>query len=136
MAWPGAYDVNLFGVREFAGSEISREYVGVQSRFGRKAVTFSQWAEADLLRDWRKPAEGSVVQLSNLSASLRYRASPSSSLSVSYDQRRNYRSAETRSVPEILFDTYAHQGFRGSVDIARAWEAAVAAVLRAHGVSA
>lgn len=120
MAWPGAYDVNVFGVRELAGSAISREYVGMQSRFGRKAVTFSQWAEVDLLRDWRKPATGSAVQLSNLSASLRYRASPSSSLAVSYDQRRNYRSAETRSVPEILFDTFTHQGFRSSLDLSRA----------------
>lgn len=120
MAWPAAYDVNVFGVREFAGSAISREYVGMQSRFGRKAVTFSQWAEVDLLRDWRKPAAGSAVQLSNLSASLRYRASASSSLAVSYDQRRNYRSAETRSVPEVLFDTFAHQGFRSSLDLSRA----------------
>ncbi len=118
-SWPGAFDATVFGVREFAGATVSREYMGLQSRLASKSFLFAEWAEVDLLRDWRKPADGSAAQLSNLSASATYRASPSSSLALSYDQRRNYRSADTRSVPEILFDTYAHQGFRGSLDLSR-----------------
>lgn len=119
-SWPGAMDATLFGVREFAGSTVSREYIGLQSRLASKSLVFAEWAEVDLLRDWRKPADGSSAQLSNLSASATYRPSPQTSLALSYDQRRNYRSAENRSVSEILFDTYAHQGFRGSLDLSRA----------------
>lgn len=117
---PGAWDASVYGVREFSAAVVSREFLGLQSRFGRRRFTFSQWAEVDLLRDWRTPSTGSHAQLSNLSASANYRPAPSTSLGVSYDQRKNYRTAETRTVPEILFDTYVHQGFRGSVDIARA----------------
>jgi hypothetical protein len=119
-SWPGVFDLNFFGVREFAGASVSREYVGAQSRFARKSFLFSQWTEVDLLRDWRKPADGRASQVSNLSASVTYRPKPSSSLGLSYDQRRNYRTAETRSVPEILFDTYVHQGLRANFDVARA----------------
>lgn len=117
---PGAWDASVYGVREFSSDVISREFLGLQSRFGRRRFTVSQWAEVDLLRDWRSPATGGRTQLSNLSASANYRPAPSTSLGVSYDQRKNYRTAETRSVPEVLFDTYVHQGFRGSIDIARA----------------
>lgn len=119
-SWPGVYDASVFAVREFAGASISREYVGAQGRFASKSFLFWQWAEVDLLRDWRKPVDGSAAQVSNLSLSATYRASPSSSLGLSYDQRRNYRTAETRSVPDILFDTFVHQGFRGNFDVSRA----------------
>ena len=116
----GKYDVSLFGIREFAGSVISREYVGAQSRFASRSFVFSQWAEVDLLRDWRAPENGGSTQLSNLSLSAVYRASKSSSLGLSYDQRRNYRTADNRSISQSIFDTFMHQGFRGSLDVSRA----------------
>ncbi len=119
-SWPGVFDATFFGVREFAGAAVSREYVGVQARLATKSFLFQQWTEVDLLRDWRKQTDGKATQVSNLSASATYRASPSSSLSLSYDQRLNYRTAETRSTPEILFDRFVHQGFRGSFDLSRA----------------
>jgi hypothetical protein len=118
--WPGRYDALGFFVRELAGSEVSREYVGFQGRFASKSFYFSQWAELDLLRGWRTSADGSTQQLSNLSLSASYKVKPGGSFAVSYDQRRNYRTAETRSIPDALFDTFLHQGFRGSVDVARA----------------
>jgi hypothetical protein len=117
--WPGNYDALVFGVREMAGSEVSREYLGYQGRFVAKGFNFSQWIEMDLLRGWRETPEGKKTQLSNVSLAASYRLTPGSSVAVSYDQRRNYRTAETRSVPDILFDTFLHQGFRGSVDAAR-----------------
>jgi hypothetical protein len=119
LYWPGNYDATAFVVRELAGSEVSREYVGVQSRISSKGFHFSEWAEVDLLRGWRESADGKKTQLSNLSLATSYRVTPSASLAVSYDQRRNYRTAETRSVPDILFDTFMHQGLRTSVDLAR-----------------
>lgn len=119
-SWPGRYDALVFGVRELAGSETSREYVGFQGRFGAKGFNFSQWLELDLLRGWRQGPDGKASQLSNLSLGASYRLTPGASVGASYDQRRNYRTAENRSVPDILFDTFLHQGFRGSVDVSRA----------------
>ncbi len=118
--WPGNYDVSIFGAREFAGAAISREYVGAQSRLSGKSFVLSQWTEVDILRGWRKPADGKATQLSNLSIAASYRIVPSSSFGLSYDRRRNFRTAENRSVAEILFDTFARQGFRGSLDVSRA----------------
>jgi len=118
-SWPGSYDAQVFAVRELAGSEPSREYVGFQGRFGSRGFTFSQWAELDLLRGWREGADGQTSQLSNLSLAASYRFTPGASVTASYDQRRNYRTAETRSIPEILFDDFLHQGFRGSLDVSR-----------------
>jgi hypothetical protein len=117
--WPGNYDVLVSGVRELAGSEVSREYLGYQGRLAARGFTFSQWLELDLLRGWRQGTDGQTTQLSNVSLSASYRMTPGSSLGLSYDQRRNYRTAETRTVPEIVFETFLHQGFRGSLDAAR-----------------
>jgi len=117
--WPGNYEALVSGVREMAGSEVSREYLGYQGRFVAKGFNFSQWIELDLLRGWREGPDGKTNQFSNVSLTALYRMTPASSVAVSYDQRRNYRTAETRSVPEILFDTFLHQGFRASVDAAR-----------------
>lgn len=117
--WPGNYDALVFGVREMAGAEVSREYIGYQGRFVGKGFNFSQWIDVDLLRGWREGTDGKASQFSNLSLTASYRMTSGSSVAVSYDQRRNYRTAETRSVPDILFDTFLHQGFRASVDAAR-----------------
>ena len=119
LYWPGNYEATAFVVREFAGSEVSREYVGLESRFSSKGFHCSEWAEVDLLRGWREGPDGQTTQLSNVSLAASYRMTPGSSVAVSYDQRRNYRTAETRSVPDILFDTFLHQGFRASVDATR-----------------
>jgi len=117
--WPGSYDALLFGARELAGSEPSREYVGYQGRLGSRRFSFFQWVELDLLRGWREVASGRRGQLSNVSLAASYRFSPRVSVAVSYDQRRNYPTAETRDLPSILFDTFLRQGFRASFDATR-----------------
>ncbi len=117
--WPGRYDAMAYGVREKGGSEVSREYVGFQGRLGTRRFTTYQWAEVDVLRGWRQRPFASRYQLSNLSASASYRLGNSGSAGLSYDQRRNYRTLETRSVSEALFDRFLHQGFRASLDINR-----------------
>jgi len=118
--WPGRYEAIVFGVREKAGAELSRDYVGVQGRLAARNLTLFQWAEVDLNSGWREQAAGRSAQLSNLSLSARYRASPTASLGLSYDQRRNYRTADNRSVPDQLFDRFVRQGLRASVDVTRA----------------
>jgi hypothetical protein len=116
---PGAYDGIAFFVREFVGSEVSREYVGVQGRLGSGRFTSFQWAEVDLNRGWRQDLAGNTVQLSNLSVTGSYRVSDAFQASLSYDQRRNYWTQEIRPLPEVLFDRFLHQGFHASLDLFR-----------------
>jgi hypothetical protein len=117
---PGSYDAQVAAVREFSGSDLSREYLSFQGRLasGTRFTSF-QWAEVDLNTGWRQDLAASKVQLSNLSLSASYRVSPSVQAGVSYDQRRNYWTQELRSLPEILFDKYLHQGFRARLDLFR-----------------
>jgi hypothetical protein len=117
---PGNYDAQVAAIREFSGSELSREYVSYQGRLaaGSRFTSF-QWAEVDVNTGWRQELAPSQVQLSNLSLSATYRVSASVQAGVSYDQRRNYWTQELRSLPEILFDKYLHQGFRARFDVFR-----------------
>jgi hypothetical protein len=112
-----AWDFTLTGVRETAGDDVSREYAGLQGRFAKGAFSSWQWVELDFNRDWREELAAESVQLSNLSLAGAYRFSSSTSAALSYDRRRNYRTAETRSVPEELFDRFVRQGLRASVDV-------------------
>ena len=113
--YSASYDVVVALVREFGQADISREYVGVESRFGSGAVTFFERAEVDLNRSWRKVLADQTYQLSNLSVSTNLRFSPSASAVLSYDNRRNYRDYLTRDVPEQIFDDLLHQGYRASL---------------------
>ncbi len=118
---PGDYDAVVAVAREFAGSEVNREYASLQGRISAAngRLTSFQWAEVDLNTGWREELAGQKVQLSNLSLSANYRVSTSLQAGLSYDQRRNYWTDDIRTLPEILFDKYLHQGFRGSFDVSR-----------------
>ena len=114
------HDAQVAAVREFSGSELSREYVSYQGRLasGTRFTSF-QWAEVDLNTGWRQALASSSAQLSNLSLSASYRVSTSVQAGLSYDQRRNYWTQELRSLPQILFDKYLHQGLRVRLDTFR-----------------
>lgn len=116
---PSPYEGLVAVVREFSGSEISREYVAYEGRFAKGAFTSFQWAEMDVNRDWRERRAGTPYQLSNLSISGSYRVTGSLQASVSYDQRKNYWTADTRPLPDLLFDSFLHQGFRAGFDLSR-----------------
>jgi len=118
---PGDYDALVAVVREFAGSEVSREYAAVQGRLAAMngRLTSFQWAEIDLNTGWRQELAGQNVQLSNLSVAVNYRVTSAFQAGISYDQRRNYWTDDVRSLPEILFDKYLHQGLRASFDVSR-----------------
>lgn len=104
-------------VRETAAGEVSREYLSLESRLARGGLSFFERAELDWNRGWRRDLSGASVQLSNLSASLAYRITPSAQAVLSYDRHQNYRSQWNRTVPEALFDDLLHQGLRGSLSL-------------------
>jgi hypothetical protein len=117
---PGNYDAQVAGIQEYSGGELSRQYLSYQGRLaaGTRFTSF-QWAEIDVNTGWRQAVANQGAQLSNLSLSASYRVSPSVQAGLSYDQRRNYWTQELRSLPEILFDKYLHQGFRARFDVFR-----------------
>ena len=116
----GGYDLMLAFVRENADGEVSREYLSLESRFGKGSRwSLFQRAELDLNTGWRKDATGKSTQFSNVSLSGNLRVTPSAWAFVSYDGRRSYRYYRNRLVPEEVFDDLLHQGLRAGVNLSR-----------------
>ena len=111
-------EVVLGGISEKArNGDISRDYVTLESRLG----SGSRWwlyqrAEIDLNRGWRQELTGSTSQVTNAALSASFRMSSSVRGSVSYDQRRNYLTYETRPLPEEVFSRYFREGARAAID--------------------
>ena len=117
---PRRYDVVLAGVREIGELDVSREYVSLQSRFSSGSRwTFYQWAEVDLNNGWRKELTGTTSQLSNLVVTVIARLSPASRVTLSYNRFEQYRTEETRSIPEQLFNDLQRQGLRASLQLGK-----------------
>jgi hypothetical protein len=119
--YSASYDVTLAVIREFAQADVSREYLGLETRFGSGKVSVFGRSEVDLNRGWRRDVADQDYQLSNLSVATNMRFSPSASAVISYDSRRNYRDYYTRNVPEQIFDDLLHQGLRSSVYFGRGY---------------
>jgi hypothetical protein len=116
----GGYDVALAFVHENAEGEVSREYLSLESRFGKGSRwSVFQRAELDLNTGWRKEMSASSLQLSNVSLSGNLRLSSALNGFVSYDGRRNFRYYQNRLVPEEVFDDLLHQGLRAGFNLFR-----------------
>lgn len=117
---PGRYDVVLAGIREEGDIDVSREYVLLETYYDTGGVwSFFERAEVDLNNDWREALADSSSQLSNLALSARARISDRTRLTLSYDRFEQYRTEETRSIPEELFDDLLRQGFRVGLSVGR-----------------
>lgn len=107
--------VRLFvaAVREEGTEGVSREFLAFNMRYQTgNRWSFYQRAEADLNNGWRGEVAGSSSQLSNLSFTARAVVSPSTRLLFSYTRIERYRTEETRSISEELFDDATRQGLR------------------------
>jgi hypothetical protein len=113
------YEIVASGVRENQAGEVSREYLGLQGQLRAGDLWLYQRAEIDLNRGWREERAGSSTQLSDLRSLLSWRASPTRSVSLSYEHRRNYWAAFNRALPVEVFDDRLHQTVRADVDFAR-----------------
>lgn len=111
-------EVVLGGVSERSDSgEVSRDYVTLESRFGAGSRWWLfQRAELDLNRGWREEIAGESSQISNASFGASFRFTGHLSARVSYDQRRNYLTFETRPRPEEIFSRYFREGGRVSLE--------------------
>jgi hypothetical protein len=112
----GNYDARLTLARETQGGEVSREYASLEGRLGSgsRFWTYGR-AEVDLNNGWRQEAAGSSVQLSLLSLGSQLRLSDYGMATLSYDSRKNYWTADNRSVSDALFDKLLHQGLRAGL---------------------
>jgi len=97
--------------------EVSREFIYQQLSFvsGGKLRLFES-TEINLNRGWLKDAEGSSITLASVLLDARYSFARELSVSLGYDNRTNYYTAETRTIPDSLFDSAQRQGFRASLD--------------------
>ena len=117
---PQRFDVTLGGVREEGDLDVSREYALLETYYDSGGIwSLFQRAEIDVNNDWREELSEDSSQLSNLALSARARLSESVRLVISYDQFRQYRTEETRFIPEELFDELLRQGFRVGVNVGR-----------------
>jgi hypothetical protein len=115
-----SYDVVLGGVVEEGDVDVSREYVVLESSYNSAGRwSFFQRAEVDMNNDWREDLAENAVEVSNFSFSTWTRLSESARLVISYDQFRQYRTEETRFVPEELFDSLLRQGLRVAVNFGK-----------------
>lgn len=97
--------------------EASRDFVAVESRFGSGSRWWlSQRAEIDLNRDWREEVAGSSSEVTNAALAASFRLSESWRATLSYDQRRNLLTAETRPRPEDVFVRYLREGGRAGLE--------------------
>lgn len=115
---PGYAEVVIAGIGEYAkAGAVSREYVSLESRFG----SGSRWSlfargEVDVNRDWRREMAGSATQVSNASISGSVRFRERWRWSLTYDQRRNYLTYETKPRPEDVFNLLLREGARTSLE--------------------
>ena len=109
------FELFVAGVREEGDTDISREYLAVETRYDPgQRWTFFQHAELDLNTGWREEAAGSTSQLSQLSLTALGRISERSRLVISYDRFERFLTEEDRFLPTVLFDDLTRQGLRVS----------------------
>jgi hypothetical protein len=110
-------EATLAAAGEYHGSDVSREYVYLQSSFqlDRHWGAYGS-LELDVNREWRRDLVGEDLSVSGLFLTARYRTAESLSAALSYDSRRTYVTREMRSEADSLFDDAFRQGLRASLD--------------------
>ena len=111
-----ALEFLVAGIREEGDTDISREYLAVETRYDSGGRwSFHEHAELDLNTGWREEAAGSTSQLSQLSLSALGRVSDRTRVVISYDRFQRYFTEETRFLPTEQFDDLLRQGLRVSL---------------------
>ncbi len=119
----------------YRAGEISREFIYEQLQYtSGSRIRFYENVEINLNRGWLKNAEGSSLTLSSLMSGLNWSPTPWLTSEISYSNRRNYFTLETRHIADSLFDDAVRQGVRSAVRArAHSWFAGVGGNLRSTG---
>ncbi len=104
-------DGTVAAVGEYRGNTTSREYLYLRSaaRFGRR-FRVEESAIVDVNRSWRKDVAPSRLSLSRLYLTGRFRGSNGFEASFTGYSRKRYRTYESRSTADSLFDGAARAG--------------------------
>jgi hypothetical protein len=103
---------------EYHGSTVSRELLYIRNNItlgGRWNIY--QSAEIDFNRSWKKEKLGESINLTNLYVSGRGKFADWLSAGLSFDNRRNYWTYETRTLADSLFDDVLRKGFRADISL-------------------
>lgn len=112
------YEGTLAAAAAYHSSTVSREFFYIRNSIGSAGKwQLFQSAEIDINRNWRREKAGESVSLSNLFVSGYYLFSPSLRAGLSFDDRKNYWTYETKSLSDSLYDTFFRRGLRGNVSI-------------------
>ncbi len=101
---------------EYHGGTVSREFLFLRNSFdlGGRWNLF-QSAEIDVNRAWRKDKTGEGLSLTNLFVSGRGRLTERISAGLSFDNRKNYWTFDTKTLADSLFDDVMRQGLRADL---------------------
>jgi hypothetical protein len=107
---------------EYHLGSISREFAYLQTQWNvSRFFSIYENAEVNIYRGWRRDAEGKSVELTNVVLNAVWSPVRKLTMTFGYDARSNYRTYESRSQPDSLFDTRLWQGARASADVQLPW---------------
>ncbi len=112
------FDLMMAAAGEFHSSIVSREALHVSGHVGSgDRWDISHAIELDLNSGWRKENAQTALSLSSLYIDGRYRLTNWLTTGISYDNRKNYWTYETRTIVDSLFDTHVREGIRTRADL-------------------
>ncbi|HEY3296099.1 MAG TPA: hypothetical protein VGL38_11740 [bacterium] len=115
-------NATLAAAGEYYKGQISREFVYEQANYlWTDQLSAYQSVEMNVNRGWRKTANSSTLELTNLLLNVRYSPLHAVAVTASYDNRTPYRTYETRTLADSLFDTSLQQGYKLGVDMRLPW---------------
>lgn len=101
---------------EYDGGTVSRDFLYLQTVYSHGTfLSLYQSAEFDVNREWRYAKTRKRLEMSNLYSMLTASFGPRLGFDLSFDSRRQYQYAETRFIPDSLFDSDGHRGWRAGI---------------------
>jgi hypothetical protein len=112
------FESTIAGAGVYHSGTISREFIYIQNTLSNSSLwNIYQSSELDVNRGWRKDKTGQDISLSNIFISARYKFSRAVAVGLSYDNRKNYWTYETRTLTDSLFDDLLRRGVRGNMTL-------------------
>ena len=113
---------SLAAAGKYHRGDISREFLYQQVDWSRGGtLSLFQSAEIGVHRGWQQHVSSKTFALDNLLVNARYAPRRLIAFTAGYDHRTPFRTWETRTLADSLFDDAAQQGYRAGVDLRLPW---------------
>lgn len=113
---------SIAGIGEYHNGVTSRESIALSGRLqmgNRWGV--NENLEIDVNRGWRKVRASNPIALSSVYLSAWMRLSRTARMTVTYDNRTNYRTLQNRPIADSIFDDHLYQGARVMLESSIPW---------------